>query len=104
MTLRNTDKAKNFTRVVFCTKQLYEALSITISEQTHPELAVYRHQDILFSDGTCVLGADDKATTAVMMLLAKALAESDNSHGNIYLAFVPGEEIGLRGAKVLPLG
>ena len=82
---------------------LNEALGITISEASHPELAAYRGQDILFSDGTSVLGADNKAAIAVMMTLAKTLAHSSEAHGDIHFAFVPDEEIGLRGAKVLPL-
>ncbi len=82
---------------------LNEALGISISEESHPELAAYRGQDILFSDGTSVLGADNKAAIAVMMTLAKTLAHSNELHGDIYFAFVPDEEIGLRGAKVLPL-
>lgn len=82
---------------------LNEALGISISEESHPELASYRGQDILFSDATSVLGADNKAAIAVMMTLAKTLAHSGEPHGDIHFAFVPDEEIGLRGAKVLPL-
>lgn len=82
---------------------LSEALGITIGEESHPELSSYRGQDILFSDGTSVLGADNKAAIAVMMTLAKTLADSKKPHGDIHFAFVPDEEIGLRGAKVLPL-
>ncbi len=82
---------------------LNEALNITISEEIRPELARYRGQDILFSDGTSVLGADNKAAISVMMTLAKALKTTPVSHGDIYFAFVPDEEIGLRGAKALPL-
>ena len=82
---------------------LNEALGVTISEASHPELAKYRGMDILFSDGTSVLGADDKAAIAVMMTLAKHLAESKEPHGDIHFAFVPDEEVGLRGAKVMPL-
>ncbi|MGF1724766.1 peptidase T [Photobacterium nomapromontoriensis] len=76
---------------------------IFIDELSHPELAKYIGQDILFSDGTSVLGADNKAAISVMMTLAQQLQTSDVKHGDIYLAFVPDEEIGLRGAKVLPL-
>lgn len=75
----------------------------SISEQTHPELANYVGQDIFFSDGTSVLGADNKAAIAVMVTLAKNLKRNATEHGDIYFAFVPDEEIGLRGSKVLPL-
>ncbi len=82
---------------------LNDALNIVISEATHPELAKYRDQDIFFTDGTSVLGADNKAAISVMMTLARELKETGKAHGDIYFAFVPDEEIGLRGAKVLPL-
>ncbi|MEZ9524085.1 peptidase T [Enterovibrio norvegicus] len=75
----------------------------SISEDTHPELNKYVGQEILFTDGSSVLGADNKAAISVMMTLAKTLAESECTHGDVYFAFVPDEEIGLRGAKQLPL-
>ncbi len=69
----------------------------------HPEIIPYKNQDIIFSDGTSVLGADNKAAiTVVMQLLADLNKEAANT-GDIYVAFVPDEEIGLRGAKVLDL-
>ncbi|WP_232312697.1 peptidase T [Enterovibrio coralii] len=77
--------------------------NIVIDETSNPELGKYVGQDILFSDGTSVLGADDKSAISVMMTLAAELKKSDLPHGDIYFAFVPDEEIGLRGAKALPL-
>ncbi|WP_434360966.1 peptidase T [Parasalinivibrio latis] len=82
---------------------LNDVIQFNISEETHPELAKYRGQDILFTDGTSVLGADNKAAISVMMTLAKNLRDTGRDHGDIYFAFVPDEEIGLRGAKALPL-
>ena len=76
---------------------------IYIDESTHPELKQYRDQDILFSDGTSVLGADNKSAIAIMMALADDLIRNPTEHGDVYLAFVPDEEIGLRGSKVLPM-
>ncbi|CCW63982.1 unnamed protein product [Phytomonas sp. EM1] len=68
----------------------------------HPELARYVGQDILFSDGTSVLGADDKAAVSVVMELVSTLTASpDFSHGDVVVCFVPDEEIGLIGAKKL---
>lgn len=69
----------------------------------HPEILPYRGQEILVSDGTSVLGADNKAAIAVLMTLADRLRQSDAPRGDIILAFVPDEEIGLRGAKVMDL-
>lgn len=69
----------------------------------HPEILPYRGQEILLGDGTSVLGADNKAAIAVVMTLLDRLRESDAPRGDIVVAFVPDEEIGLRGAKLLDL-
>ncbi|MFZ5671577.1 MAG: peptidase T [Pseudomonadota bacterium] len=68
----------------------------------HPEATAWTGQDIIFSDGTSVLGADNKAAIAVIMTLLASLRSTD-PHGDICVAFVPDEEIGLRGAKALDL-
>jgi len=68
----------------------------------HPEILPYRDQQIIFSDGTSVLGADNKAAVTVVMTLLANLTSADR-HGDIVVAFVPDEEIGLRGAKALDL-
>ena len=66
----------------------------------HPEILAYEGQEIIFSDGTSVLGADNKAAVTVVMTLMERL---QGDHGDIVVAFVPDEEIGLRGAKALDL-
>ncbi|ADU69312.1 peptidase T [Pantoea sp. At-9b] len=66
----------------------------------HPEIAPYLGQEIIFSDGTSVLGADNKAAVTVVMTLLENL---HGDHGDIRVAFVPDEEIGLRGAKALDI-
>ncbi|GHG02767.1 peptidase T [Deinococcus piscis] len=71
--------------------------------QEHPEAAPYTGEEIIFSDGTSVLGADNKAAIAVIMELLARLQRSPFPCGDLYVAFVPDEEIGLRGAKVLDL-
>ncbi|MBS4430436.1 peptidase T [Pectobacterium punjabense] len=68
----------------------------------HPEILPYVGQDIIFSDGTSVLGADNKAAVTVVMTLMENLTHA-TPHGDIVVAFVPDEEIGLRGAKALDL-
>ncbi|WP_018260128.1 peptidase T [Methylobacterium sp. WSM2598] len=68
----------------------------------HPEILPWRGQDVIVGDGTSVLGADNKAAIAVMMTLLATLGPAD-AHGDILVAFVPDEEIGLRGAKALDL-
>lgn len=75
-------------------KQIY----IKVSE--HPELAKYQGSDLIVSDGTSVLGADNKAAIANIMVALETLANDKNIlHGDIYVAFVPDEEVGLCGSK-----
>ena len=77
-----------------------EEKQLFISAKEHPELLKYIGQDILVSDGTSVLGADDKAAIANIMTALEVLAEDPSlMHGEIYICFVPDEEIGLLGAK-----
>lgn len=82
---------------------LNEELGIYVDEKSCSDLAKYKGQDILFSDGTSVLGADDKAAVSVMMTLAKEFSENQTKRGDVYFAFVPDEEIGLKGAKLMPI-
>ncbi|EDU58933.1 peptidase T [Providencia stuartii] len=69
----------------------------------HPEAAPYIGEEIIFSDGTSVLGADNKAAVTVVMELMDKLQQADFDCGDIYIAFVPDEEIGLRGSKIMDL-
>lgn len=69
----------------------------------HPEIKGWVGHDVITSDGTSVLGADNKAAIAVIMTLLARLEEAGN-YGDVAVAFVPDEEIGLRGAKALDLG
>ncbi|NDV13239.1 peptidase T [Crenobacter caeni] len=66
----------------------------------HPEILPYRGEEIVVTDGTSVLGADNKAAIAVVMTL---LANLPAAHGDLVVAFVPDEEIGLKGSKLLDL-
>ncbi|ALR76658.1 peptidase T [[Enterobacter] lignolyticus] len=68
----------------------------------HPEILAYPNEEIIFSDGTSVLGADNKAAVTVVMTLLENLTAA-HRHGDIVVAFVPDEEVGLRGAKALDI-
>ncbi|MDE7084511.1 MAG: peptidase T [Clostridia bacterium] len=71
-----------------------------IAVSDFPEIAALKGQDIITSDGTTVLGADDKAGVAEIMALAEYLAaHPEVKHGKIGIAFTPDEEIG-HGAKL----
>lgn len=68
----------------------------------HPEILAYPGEEIIFSDGTSVLGADNKSAVTVVMTVLESLTP-EHRHGDIVVAFVPDEEVGLRGAKALDL-
>jgi len=69
--------------------------SIVLTPETDPPLGECLGLDIVTSDGTTLLGADDKAGIAVIMAALKALGENpDFLHGPIWVAFTPDEEIG----------
>lgn len=72
----------------------------TTPEQV-PDLALFEGQDIVCSDGSTLLSADDKAGVAeIMALLARLAANPELPHPRIVAAFVPDEEIG-HGAALL---
>ena len=76
---------------------LNEALGIVLSPKEYPQLknAVGKH--LIVTNGTTLLGADDKAGVAEILSAAQLLLSSDKPHGTVRLAFTPDEEIG-RGA------
>lgn len=74
----------------------------TISVKDYPRLAGMKGRTIITSDGTTVLGADDKAGVAEIMTLAQELIEKKIPHGAVSIAFTPDEEIG-SGAELLDL-
>ena len=77
-------------------------ISIKLSE--HPELERYQGEEIIFSDGTSVLGADNKAAMAnIMSMLEILTTDKSIKHPEIHVAFVPDEEIGLKGSKLMDL-
>ncbi|MDK1374570.1 MULTISPECIES: peptidase T [unclassified Sinorhizobium] len=61
----------------------------------HPELGNQIGNDIITTDGTTLLGADDKAGLAEIMTAAQVLVDNpDIKHGTIKLLFTPDEEVG----------
>ena len=78
--------------------------AIVMKASEHPELSKYVGQDILFSNGLGVLGADNKAAISAITVALEELQKNPKLlHGDIYFAFVPDEETGLRGSKTLDL-
>lgn len=62
---------------------------------------IVKDDGYIYSDGTTVLGADDKAGLAAIFELIRALKEQDIQHGQIQFVITVGEESGLLGAKAL---
>lgn len=65
-----------------------------LSPEEFPEMSLHIGKTIISSDGTTLLGADDKAGVAVIMQMAQTLVENDLPHGEIRIAFTPDEEVG----------
>lgn len=71
---------------------------VVISKKENPFLQNYIGQTVITTDGTTLLGADDKAgVTIIMEALHHLVSHPDIPHGTICVAFTPDEEIG-RGA------
>lgn len=71
---------------------------VVLSPALFPELKDYEGQDLVVTDGSTLLGADDKAGIAeIMDMAASFLRHPERPHGEIRIAFTPDEEIG-RGA------
>lgn len=63
-----------------------------------PEIKKYKGKTLITTDGTTLLGADDKAGIAeIMTMAAWFLSHPEEKHGKICIAFTPDEEVG-RGA------
>lgn len=81
----------------------YDGKDIVLNQEQHivmktedfPELLKYMGQDLIVTDGTTLLGADDKAGVAEIMAMAEyLLTHPECPHGRIRIGFTPDEEIG----------
>ena len=71
---------------------------IVMEAAQFPELQKFVGQDLVCSDGTTLLGADDKAGIAMILQAVEELLAEGVPHGKICIGFTPDEEIA-RGAK-----
>ena len=77
---------------------LCEKDGIILTVKDFPEVAAYKGQDLIVTDGHTLLGADDKAGIAeIISAVAYLQAHPEIEHGKVRIAFNPDEEIG-RGA------
>ena len=79
----------------------YDGNDVTLGEsgrvlkvKDFPELAHLKGRTLITTDGTSLLGADDKSGIAEIITLAEMLIQNDIPHGKICIGFTPDEEIG----------
>lgn len=76
---------------------LNEEKGIYLTKEEYPCLEKYVGDDLIVTDGTTLLGADDKAGVAAIVSAVENIKNSGVPHGKIRICFTPDEEIG-RGA------
>lgn len=76
---------------------------LSMGPEQYPELLNYVGQDLITTDGTTLLGADDKAGIAEIMAMAQYLLEHPEiPHGTVKVGFTPDEEVG-RGPELFDI-
>lgn len=78
--------------------------NIMMTVRDFPELGSYKGKSLIVTDGTTLLGADDKAGVAEIMTMAEyLLAHPGVTHGKVRIGFTPDEEVGA-GADYFDVG
>lgn len=77
--------------------------NIYMRTEDYPYLSKYVGEKLIVTDGTTLLGADDKAGIAEIMTALEQIISSGAEHGEICVGFTPDEEIG-RGADHFDVG
>lgn len=74
---------------------LNEEQSVVLETEKFPEILLYKGQNIIVTDGTTLLGADDKAGIAeIVSAMEYLIQHPEIKHGEIRIGFTPDEEIG----------
>jgi tripeptide aminopeptidase len=69
--------------------------NILLSPEQFPDLKKYIGKTLITTDGTTLLGADDKAGIAqIMSAMAYLIRHPESKHGNVRVGFTPDEEVG----------
>jgi len=71
--------------------------------EPNPNVKIILENGIIRTDGTSILGADDKAGVSAILEAIRIVVENNLPHGQIQLIFTVCEEIGLKGAQALDL-
>lgn len=87
----------------------YDGKNITLNQdvilkvEEYPEILAYQNKSLIVTDGTTLLGADDKAGISEVMTMVEYFVKNpEEPHGEIWIAFTSDEEIG-RGTKYFDL-
>lgn len=73
---------------------LNQEKNIVFTVENFPEIAKYKGEDVIFTDGTTLLGADDKAGVAAIMAMAEyIMAHPEVPHAKLCIGFTPDEEV-----------
>lgn len=67
---------------------------LQLSPEEFPDLSQHKGKTIITTDGTTLLGADDKAGVTEILCAAEEILQEKKPHGTIKLAFTPDEEVG----------
>ena len=81
---------------------LNEEKGIFLREKDYPSLKNHHGKHLIVTDGTTLLGADDKAGIAEIMAAAERLLTTGGKHATLKIGFTPDEEIG-RGADLFDI-
>ena len=74
---------------------LHKALGIVLSPSEFDDLLLYKGQTLITTDGTTLLGADDKAgVTEIVSAMEYLIQHPEIKHGKIRICFTPDEEVG----------
>ena len=83
---------------------LNEEKNIVMRTELFEHMLDYVGQDMIVTDGTTLMGCDDKCGVAeIMNLVEYLMAHPEVKHGTIKVAFTTDEEVGCNGAKILDL-
>lgn len=75
---------------------------LTLTVRQFPHLSALKGRTLITTDGTTLLGADDKSGIAEILTMVETIMKEDIPHGGISVAFTPDEEIG-HGASLLDI-
>lgn len=79
-------------------KDIWLNEEVVLSPNEFENLNHHLHEDLIVTDGTTLLGADDKAGIAIIMQSIEKILKEDIPHGKLSIAFTCDEEVG-RGAE-----